>query len=217
MNSATASQIENLGRRASVVMADLQDPAQQDRLIEHAWQWQNGVDIWINNAGVDVLTGDNAALSFDQKLALLWQVDVVATMRLSRSIGELMQQRDTENGASVILNVGWDQAEHGMAGDSGEMFGAIKGAVMAFSKSLAQSLAPRVRVNCIAPGWIKTTWGDDASEYWQHRARSESLVDRWGTAGDVAGVAKFLASPAASFITGQVVPVNGGFRRTSGE
>ena len=92
-------------------------------------------------------------------------------------------------------------------------FGAMKGAVMAFSKSLAQSLAPHVRVNCIAPGWIKTSWGDDASDYWQRRAQSESLVDRWGTPEDVARVARFLVSPAASFIAGQIVPVNGGFRR----
>ncbi|HRX78742.1 MAG TPA: SDR family oxidoreductase, partial [Pirellulaceae bacterium] len=130
----------------------------------------------------------------------------------SRLVGDRMKQRDRNKRDAVILNLGWDQAEHGMAGDSGEMFAAVKGAVMAFSKSLAQSLAPRVRVNCLAPGWIKTSWGDEASEYWQERARRESLLDRWGTPEDVARVAKFLASPAASFISGQIVPVNGGFR-----
>lgn len=214
---STKREIESIGRGSTILLADLGDVMTHERLVERAWQWRDGVDIWINNAGADVLTGESADLPFDEKLAALWQVDVLATMRLSRLVGERMKQRDRNMRDAVILNLGWDQAEHGMAGDSGEMFSAIKGAVMSFTKSLAQSLAPRVRVNCLAPGWIKTSWGDDASEYWQERARRESLLDRWGAPEDVARVARFLASPAASFITGQIVPVNGGFRRASQE
>ncbi|HEY2839182.1 MAG TPA: SDR family oxidoreductase, partial [Pirellulales bacterium] len=73
-----------------------------------------------------------------------------------------------------------------------------------------KSLAPTVRVNCLAPGWIKTAWGEQASEYWQQRAQSESLLRRWGTPEDVAKTAAFLVSPAAGFITGQIVAVDGG-------
>jgi 3-oxoacyl-[acyl-carrier protein] reductase len=98
-----------------------------------------------------------------------------------------------------------------MAGDSGELFAAVKGAVMAFSRSLAHSLAPEVRVNCLAPGWIKTAWGSGAPETWQERAQRESLLRRWGTPDDVAQVARFLVSPAAAFVTGQIICVNGGF------
>jgi 3-oxoacyl-[acyl-carrier protein] reductase len=115
-------------------------------------------------------------------------------------------------GQLSILNMGWDQADQGMAGDSGLLFGATKGAIMAATKSLAQSLAPEVRVNCVAPGWIRTAWGESASEAWQVRATKESLMGRWGTADDVAELAVFLSSGAASFISGQVIPVNGGFR-----
>jgi len=111
----------------------------------------------------------------------------------------------------VILNVGWDQADTGMAGDSGQMFATAKGAVMAFTRSLAHTLAPTVRVNCLAPGWIRTQWGASTSEYWQQRAVRESLLRRWGTPADVARVARFLASPAAAFITGQTIAINGGF------
>jgi 3-oxoacyl-[acyl-carrier protein] reductase len=114
-------------------------------------------------------------------------------------------------GSNVILNLGWDRAEQGMAGDSGELFAAAKGAIMAFTKSLAKSLAPDVRVNCIAPGWIRTAWGRQASPYWQHRVSQESLLGRWGLPEDVAGMARFLSSPSASFITGQVLAVNGGW------
>jgi 3-oxoacyl-[acyl-carrier protein] reductase len=106
--------------------------------------------------------------------------------------------------------MGWDQAETGMEGDSGELFAAGKGAVMAFTKSLARSLAPQVRVNCLAPGWIRTAWGSEASAQWQQRAVREAPLARWGTPEDVAATALWLASPAASFITGQVIRVNGG-------
>jgi 3-oxoacyl-[acyl-carrier protein] reductase len=84
---------------------------------------------------------------------------------------------------------------------------------MAFTRSAAQSLAPEVRVNCVAPGWIKTSWGERASQPWQDRAAAESLLGRWGTPEDVAGAVEFLASPAAEFITGQILPVNGGWKR----
>jgi 3-oxoacyl-[acyl-carrier protein] reductase len=99
-----------------------------------------------------------------------------------------------------------------MEGDSGELFATIKGAVMAFTKSLAKSLAPHVRVNCIAPGWIKTAWGDQASGPWQDRAVRECLLERWGEPRDIAEAIQWLISPGAGFITGQIVNVNGGFR-----
>lgn len=204
----TADQVRLLKQRAEVALADLGDPAEHDAFVERAWQWREGVDIWVNNAGADVLTGPNAKLPFADKLELLWRIDVLATIRLSRMVGRLMRQR----GHGVILNMGWDQAEQGMAGDSGEMFAATKGAIMAFSRSLAHSLAPQVRVNCLAPGWIKTSWGEQASDYWQQRAQAESLLERWGSPADVAHVACFLASSAAQFLTCQTVPINGGLR-----
>jgi len=201
-------EIEKLGRAALILAADLADTEACTMLAEAAWQWKGGVDIWCNIAGADVLTGEAATWPFEQKLAALWQVDVLATLALSRSIGQRMKAR----GRGAIINIGWDQAEQGMAGDSGEMFGAVKGAVMAFSRSLAQSLAPEVRVNCLAPGWIRTAWGEQASDYWQARAERQSLRGRWGTPADVARIAAFLAASDADFITGQTIAVNGGFR-----
>jgi 3-oxoacyl-[acyl-carrier protein] reductase len=165
----------------------------------------------VNTAGVDVLTGDAAQLPFEQKLAALWQVDVEATICLSRGIGQRMKDR----GQGSIVNIGWSQVDTGMAGESGEYFGAVKGAVTAFTKSLAKSLAPHVRVNCVAPGWIQTAWGSTASEYWQDRARRESLLSRWGQPEDVARVVRFLASDEAGFVNGQVINVDGGFAGAS--
>jgi 3-oxoacyl-[acyl-carrier protein] reductase len=200
-----AEAVRLLGGNAKVAMADLSDLESQDGFARDAWDWR-AIDVWVNNAGVDVLTGHASEWSFDEKFAALWSVDVVATLRLSRAVGNRMRER----GGGVIVNMGWDQAESGMAGDSGEMFAAAKGAVMAATRSLAKSLAPSVRVNCIAPGWIRTKWGQQATAEWQERAARESLMRRWGEPDDVGRVACFLASPAAEFINGQIIHVNGG-------
>jgi 3-oxoacyl-[acyl-carrier protein] reductase len=201
-------EIRDGGGESVEFLADLSVQGPRQSFAEATWNWKSRIDVLVNLAGADVLTGEAAAWPFEKKLETLWNVDCLATIELSRAIGQRMKQR----GSGVILNIGWDQAEQGMAGDSGEMFSAVKGAVMAFTRSLAQSLAPQVRVNCLAPGWIRTAWGEKASDYWQERASRQALRGRWGTPEDVARAAAFLASPAADFITGQVVAINGGFK-----
>lgn len=205
----TASQAAAYGVQTACELQDLSEPEGCHALVEAAWQWRS-VDIWVHIAGADVLTGAAAELDFAGKLDLLWRTDVRGAMLACREAGQRMRDR----GAGVLLTIGWDQAEVGMAGDSGEMFAAVKGAVMAFTRSLAKSLAPEVRVNCLAPGWIKTRWGDSAPEHWQQRAVRESLVGRWGEPADVAEAAAFLASPAAAFVSGQIININGGFSGT---
>lgn len=194
------------------VVADLSEPESCERLTEAAFAWQNHVDIWVNNAGADVLTGTTAKLSFAQKLQRLWDVDVKATILLGRSVGERMFQQPSESARPVIINIGWDQAQAGIEGDAGMLFCPTKSAVMAFSQALAQHLAPKVRVNCVAPGWIRTKWGDNTSEYWDARATTESLSRRWGEAHDVASAIGYLASPSTDFLNAVIVPVNGGQR-----
>ncbi len=203
-----AGAIAGLGVEAKVQLCDFDQPlARLQKFAEDVWQWHDRLDILVNNAGADVLTGDNSHKTFEQKLDMLWRVDVLPTMMLSRLLGARMARR----GAGVIVNIGWDQAAHGMAGDSGQMFAATKGAVMAFTGSLAKSLSPSVRVNCVAPGWIQTAWGHSAPEAWQSRAVGESLMRRWGSPADVAAAVRFLVSEEASFINGQTLRVNGGW------
>jgi 3-oxoacyl-[acyl-carrier protein] reductase len=165
-----------------------------------------GLDAWLHLAGADTLTGRSAKLSFDAKLDLLWSVDVAATIRLCREVGRRM----VSQGSGSIVTMGWDQAETGMEGDSGELFAAAKGAILAFTRSLALSLAPEVRVNALAPGWIKTAWGQVASQAWQDRVLDETPLARWGTPEDVAAAACFIISDSAAFLTGQTIRVNGG-------
>ncbi|MGC1272777.1 MAG: SDR family oxidoreductase [Planctomycetaceae bacterium] len=202
----TSNAIRSAGGSAEVFVGDLVDATVRLRLIEEAWNRYGPVAIWVNNAGADVLTGEGSKLSFDEKLRRLWEVDVAATLDLSRAIGRRMERA----GGGVLLTVGWDQADRGMEGDSGELFATAKNAIMGFTRSLAVSLAPAVRVNCVAPGWIQTAWGEGAGKYWQERLVRETPLGRWGTPEDIAKAARFLCSDDAAFITGQILNVNGG-------
>ncbi|MDB5340020.1 MAG: fabG 2 [Planctomycetaceae bacterium] len=201
-----AEEVRELGCAAHVLLADLSDPTQLFAFQQAAWETVHSVDIWVNNAGADLLTGPAADWDYSQKLQRLLDVDVRSGVLLSHEVGQRMKHA----GRGVILNIGWDQADRGMEGNSGELFSAAKNAIMGFTRSLAVSLAPEVRVNCIAPGWIRTAWGDGASDTWQSRVLRETPLQRWGLPEDIAKLARFLASPDASYLTGQVINANGG-------
>jgi 3-oxoacyl-[acyl-carrier protein] reductase len=217
----SAADIGSLGRAARTLLCDFRDREALAAFARSAWEAFGRVDVWVNNAGGDLLTGQATGWEFSRKLDLLWQVDVAASLLLSREIGRHMVRRARQQAVPqpdesrlprpAIINIGWDQATWGMAGDSGELFAAAKGAVMAMTMSLAHSLAPEVRVNCVAPGWIQTDWGRRASEPWHERARRQSLSRRWGKPEDVAQVVAWLAGPESDFVNGQVIDVNGGF------
>jgi 3-oxoacyl-[acyl-carrier protein] reductase len=202
--------IVQLGRQSFLTIADLSTEPGREQLVDDIFQQWASIDIWINNAGADILTGEDAALSYPAKLQQLWNVDVAGSILLSKEIGLRMRNA----GGGVIINMGWDQAAVGMAGDSGELFSAAKGAIMSFSRSLALSLAPSVRVHCVAPGWIKTEWGESASHVWQERVLNETPLKRWGRPEDIATLVRFLCSREAAYLTGQVWNANGGAVRT---
>ena len=202
-----AEQIRRLGVRSVTLAADFSEGGGIEAFVDRAFSVWSGLDIWVQNAGVDLLTGDAAKLDYAAKLERLLDVDVRAGMLLAKGAGRRMVSAG--RGGS-ILTMGWDQSDRGMAGDSGELFSAAKNAIMGFSRSLAMSLAPTVRVNCIAPGWIKTAWGETASNSWQQRVLDETPLQRWGRPEDIAKLARFLVSDEAAYITGQVINCNGG-------
>jgi len=207
----TADEVQALGRQSAVSMADIRDSDQQASLLEAAYQAFPRLDAWVHCAGADILTGESAKLDFQAKLDLLWSIDVRATIQLSRQVAQRLVDQQPVGPAPAMLFVGWDQALHGMEGEAGQLFCPIKGAITSYSLALAQTLAPQVRVNCIAPGWVQTAWGVATDDYWHRRAQASSLMARWGTPDDVATVAAFLISPAASFINGQTIAINGGW------
>jgi 3-oxoacyl-[acyl-carrier protein] reductase len=196
-----------LGRRAVVCRLDLTDEASIDALGPAAQKAFGRLDVWVNNAGADILTGSAGDLSDVQKLDLVLSVDLRGTILASWHAARIL---DAQPEGGVIINMSWDHVLTGMPGLNPQLFTAAKGGILAFSKSLARSVAPRVRVNVLAPGWIETSFGAGLDEP-SRRAVSESTpLKRWGTPEDVAGTAIFLASPAASFLTGQTILVGGG-------
>jgi 3-oxoacyl-[acyl-carrier protein] reductase len=210
-NEAGAREVEReiaaLGPRALVLRLDLAD-VRAIRSVGRSVAGAFGrIDAWINNAGADILTGSAAGLPILERLDLLMRVDLRGTMVASWEAAEVLGAQD-EGG--VIINMSWDHVITGMAGVNPQLFAAVKGGVLAFSKSLARTVAPRVRVNVIAPGWIETSFGAGVDERMYRSVADATPLKRWGTPEDVAGAAVFLASPAASFLTGETIHVGGG-------
>jgi 3-oxoacyl-[acyl-carrier protein] reductase len=196
-----------LGRRVAVLRLDLADEESVSSVAPAASAALGRIDAWINNAGADILTGDGASLSRVEKLDVLLRVDLRGTMLASWKAAELLAAQ-AEGG--VIINMSWDHVLTGMGGTTQQLFSAAKGGVLSFSKSLARTVAPRVRVNILAPGWIETSFGAGADEEWRREVAESTPLKRWGVPDDVAGAAVFLASPAASFLTGCTLMVGGG-------
>jgi 3-oxoacyl-[acyl-carrier protein] reductase len=205
--AAARAVAEDIGERALVAQADLGTRAGCETLVAEARERLGGLDVWVNNAGADVLTGAAAGWDWERKLDLLLAVDLKGTIACSYAAGAAM--RDQPAGG-VILNMSWDHVTRGMAGDNPELFSAVKGGVMAYSKSLARAFAPRVRVNVLAPGWIETAFAEQADPELRRSVAESTPLERWGTPADVAAAAVYLASPEAAFITGQTINVNGG-------
>jgi 3-oxoacyl-[acyl-carrier protein] reductase len=202
-----ADAIAARGGRAHVRQADLASRQACERLVADALDELGGVDVWVNNAGADVLTGEAAAWEWERKLDVLLAVDLKGTIACSYAVGEVMRRQER---GGTIVNMSWDHVATGMAGDDPQLFTAVKGGVLAFSKSLARALAPDVRVNVLCPGWIETSFAEQADREFHRSVAQSTPLGRWGSPQDVAAAALYLASPEAAFVTGQAVNVNGG-------
>lgn len=219
----TAAIVQSYSASAIVNVCDFTQVADGfERFVDEAFAWRGSVACWINNAGGDVLTGERKDWSFADKLDYLWQVDVRSTLLISRLVADRMIRnrhldRTSDSSIGVVINVGWDQAQTGLPGPSGQMFACTKGAIMSMTAALAKTYAPLVRFNCVAPGWIQTQWGKEADPAWSDLVAQQSLQKRWGLPNDVASVVGFLVSPAAAFVNGQCLPVNGGLGELSSE
>jgi 3-oxoacyl-[acyl-carrier protein] reductase len=195
------------GGDAMAIQADIARREDVHRLVHEAYLLLGGVDIWANIAGADILTGAGAELPDHEKLALLLSVDLLGTMECCWQVAPRMKA----DGGGAILNMSWDLALSGMSGRNPEIFAAVKGGITGFSKCLALSWAPEVRVNDLAPGWIATTFAEEVmtTEYYEHIVAATPLA-RFGRPEDVARAAVFLVSDEAAFLTAQTLKINGG-------
>ena len=188
-----------------LLRADLGTSGGCSSIVREAFAALEHVDVWVNNAGADVLTGEARSWPDERKLEVLVDVDLKATIRCSRLVAARMRP------GGCIINIGWDHATiDGMAGDNPELFAAVKGGVLGFSKSFARSVAPDVRVNVLCPGWVETAYGAGVERGFYDKVAAGTPLGRWGRPEDIAGAAVWLASPAAAFVTGQAINVNGG-------
>ncbi len=199
-------EIRGHGRSALATQADLARVADVSALARSALDRFGRIDIWANIAGADILTGAGAALSDIEKLDRLIATDLRGTVLCSWAAADAMGEEE----GGVIINTSWDQALSGMRGREAELFAAVKGGVVGFSKSLARSVAPRTRVNVLAPGWIATRFSESLDEATRRRIADSIPLKRWGIPGDVARAAVYLASPDSAYLTGQVLRVGGG-------
>jgi 3-oxoacyl-[acyl-carrier protein] reductase len=202
-----AREMASSGRRVLVQRTDVAREEDITALARSAREDLGRVDVWINNAGADILTGEAGKRSPREKLELVLAVDVRGTVLASWEAARLM--RDQGPGG-VIINMSWDHVTLGMAGENPVLYSVAKGAVMSFSKSFAREVAPDIRVNILAPGFIETAFGKDATPRFRDEVIEQTPMKRWGTPDDVAAAAVFLASDDARFITGQMIMVNGG-------
>ena len=201
--AGTVGEIEGAGRKAEAVPVEVKDAASIDAMIAGVLARHGRVDILVNNAGI----------ARDQLMLRMKRDDwdeVIATnltpafVLVQAALKPMIRQR-----SGRIISI---SSVVGQAGNAGQAnYAASKAGLIGFSKALARELASRnITVNVVAPGLIETDMTKAITEKAQVDWAAQIPLGRLGTTADVAAAVCFLASDEASYITGQVLAVNGG-------
>jgi len=197
-SAAGAAKVPGIGK-----VLNVRDSAQMDALVAEVEKEHGAVAILVNNAGI---TRDTLALRMkDADWDEVMETNLRAVFRLSRAVMRGMMKARWGR----IINITSVVGEAGNAGQAN--YAAAKAGVVGMTKSLARELGSRnITVNCVAPGFIDTDMTRALSEEQRSALRAQIPLGRLGEAADVAAAVAYLASPAASYVTGCVLHVNGG-------
>ena len=205
---AVADRIAAGGGRALVVRADLGTRAACEALVAEARERLGGLDVWVNNAGADVLTTEAADWDWERKLDLLLAVDLKGTIACSYAAGAAMREQPA---GGAIVNMSWDHVTSGMAGAEPRALQRRQGRRARRTARASPARSPRpCGSTSSAPAGSRprsaSTPTRASGARWPSRRRSGAGA----RPADVAAAAVYLASPAAAFVTGQAINVNGG-------
>ncbi len=196
--------IKRAGGRAFAVHADVSDPSSLNEMFREIKRRLGGLDILVNTAGLsdsEIWNLDVPRIRLDM-WKRVFAVDAFGTFLCTQGAVEMMG-----NGSSVV-NVASTPA---LVGDTeGLVYASAKGAVISMTRMLAKMLAPKTRVNCMAFGSFDTTWVDWLDEGQLKSYKAAIPLGRFGKPAEAARLALFLASDESSFITGQVIVIDGG-------
>jgi NAD(P)-dependent dehydrogenase (short-subunit alcohol dehydrogenase family) len=203
----TAGEIEHLGRRTLAVPTDMTEAEQVTALVDRTAEELGGIDILVNNAGAApfLSTIDSIRIEgFDK----YFRINFMSTVLATRAASSILISKGEGTSVINVASVAGFIASPGLT-----YYAAAKAAIINFTKTVAHEWAAYgVRVNAVAPGWIETELNAQARQdpSFHEGIRSMIPMGRWGQAEEVAAVARFLASDAASFITGAVIVADGG-------